>query len=365
MSDQQITLRDALAANLEAAENGTLGQTVDAAPIDTTNDAGTAEDRARDEKGRFAPQASAPAAAEAAPTSTPSATDAAPVAEPQLQRPTTWKKDYLPIWDKLATGQPLTPDEAKKLAEYSNQREKEFATGVSTYKAEATKAKELHAALEPFMPELQQHNINPAQWIANLGNAHRALALGSPEQKVQMFTQLVKDYQVDLNSLLQHLGVNADQAGQIAPVVTQLMQKIQQLEQGVNTVTSWREQQEAERVQQALSKFQDAEKYPHFEQVRGTMAQLLESGLAPDLDTAYTKAVRMVDEVWQQEQERQAQAHAAAQQQANKAAAVAKAKATAVSPRSTTPSGAVTNAGPKDRRAILAEQMEQLGSGRV
>lgn len=371
MSEQQITLRDALAANIDAAENGTLGQVQEAPPIETATDDQTAIDRARDDRGRFAPQSTDraggknlnnegdPVTGDAQPT----AADQA--AQQTLQRPTTWKKDYLPIWDKLATGQPLTAEEAKKLAEYSNQREKEFATGVSTYKAEAVKAQELQKALEPFMPDLQQNNINPAHWIANLGNAHRALAMGSPEQKVQMFTQLVKDYGVDLNGLLQHLGVGAEQAGQVAPVVNQLMNKIQQLEQGVNTVTSWREQQEQERIQAALSKFEDTEKYPHYQQVRGTMAQLLESGLAQDLDTAYAKAVRMVDDVWQQEQERLAQAQAAAQQQASKAAAVAKAKATAVSPRSTTPSGAVTNAGPKDRRSMLAEAMDSAASGRV
>jgi hypothetical protein len=366
MSEQQITLRDALAANYEAAENGTLGQVQEAPPIETATEDQAAIDRARDERGRFAPEESAPGAAEVTtPAATPQVTDAVPAAEPQLQRPTTWKKDYLPIWDKLATGQPLTAEEARKLAEYSNQREKEFATGVSTYKAEAVKAQELQKALEPFMPELQRYNVNPAEWVSNLGNTHKALVTGTPEQKVQIFSQLMKDYRVDLNNLLQHLGIGAEQAGQVAPVVNQLMQKMQQLEHGVNTVTSWREQQEQERVQAALSKFEDTEKYPHYQQVRGTMAQLLESGLAQDLDTAYTKAVRMVDDVWQQEQERQAQAQAAAQQQASKAAAVAKAKATAVSPRSTTPSGAVTNAGPKDRRSMLAEAIDSAASGRV
>ena len=52
---------------------------------------------------------------------------------PSVARPTTWKKEYLPIWDKLTAGEQLTPDEALKLAEYTGvQRESEYKKGVST-----------------------------------------------------------------------------------------------------------------------------------------------------------------------------------------------------------------------------------------
>ena len=117
-------------------------------------------------------------------------------------------------------------------------------------------------------------------------------------------------------------------------------------------------------MQQMVVKFTDTERYPHFEQVRETMAQLLESGLAPDLDTAYTKALRFSDEIWQAEQERQANANAT-QVAAKNAAAVAKAKAAVVSPKTTTPSGTATNTNAKDRRAALAEGFDSMGSGRV
>ena len=76
-----------------------------------------------------------------------------------LPRPSTWKKEYLPIWDKLTTGQQLSNDEAIKLAEYSNQRESEYKKGVSAYKAEADSAKELNDAISPFVPELQKQGI--------------------------------------------------------------------------------------------------------------------------------------------------------------------------------------------------------------
>jgi predicted metal-dependent TIM-barrel fold hydrolase len=103
----------------------------------------------------------------------------------------------------------------------------------------------------------------------------------------------------------------------------------------------------------------DADKHPHFEAVREQMAQLLENGLANDLETAYAKAVRLNDEVWQSEQNRLLQS---ATKQATQAQRVAKAKAAAVSPKSVTPNSQSGQGGAKDRRSILAEQMGELGS---
>jgi hypothetical protein len=357
---------------LAAAETGNLGQVQDAPLVETsTSDPISTEpqssDKPRDEKGRFATQSSDradgknlnnegdPVTSDAQPTSA----DQSAQQPPQLQRPTTWKKDYLPIWDKIATGQALTPEESRKLAEYNLQREKEFATGVSTYKSEAQNAKELQSALEPFMPALQQHNIKPTDWIRNLGQAHQMLATGSPEQKLQMFAKLAQDYGVPLAAI----APNAQ--GQLDPVIPQLMQEIQNLKQGVNTVTSWREQQEQAQIQNELAKYSDAEKYPHFESVRGKMAQLLESGLAQDLEDAYSQAIYLDPDARQAEFERQAQAQMQAAQQANKVAAVQKAKAAAVSTRTATPSGSVTPVDAKDRRSMIASGLDALSGGRV
>lgn len=349
MNDVPTTRRDVLEASLDALD--TPNSTPEPRDIPDTE----AESRVRDESGRFMAKQTPEPKPEQPPAITP--TEQQPI-EQQAPRLTTWRKEYLPIQEKLAQGLPLSMDEAKKLADYNVQREKEYATGVSTYRAEAQNAKELHGAIEPFLPVLQQHNIRPAEWISNLGRAHQTLAMGSPEQKMQMFAKLAQDYGVPL------AAIASSQGGQLDPIVPQLMQEIQNLKQGVNTVTSWREHQEQMAIQQELARFNDAEKYPHFEQVRQNMGQLLESGLAPDLETAYAKAVRMNDDVWQAEQERQATAQANKQAQ-ERAAVTAQAKAKAVSPRSTTPTGQITTATAKDRRSLLAEQLDSVDGGRV
>lgn len=335
----QTTLRETLETNMEAAEAGTLPSPAEVAS------------QPRDEVGRFAGKAKD----EAAPAPETAAPVEAPVAPQVPQRPSTWKKEYWPMWDKLATGVPLTPEESKKLADYNNQRENEYKTGVSTYRNEAMAAKEFRDAVEPFLPELQANGINPAAWIKSMGQAHYALAKGSPEQKLMVFQQLARQFHVPLGAVTQ----------QQQPVTTELMGYIQALQQKITGFENFKSQQETYQQQQVMaalnteiSRFDDATKYPHFEAVRETMAQLLERGLAPDLDEAYDKAKWLVPEV--REALQQAQTASAIKPQA-----VAQARARAVSPKSSTPSGQVASAGTKDRRSQIADLVEESIGGRL
>mgnify|MGYP003350623707 CR=1 FL=1 len=130
------------------------------------------------------------------------------------------------------------------------------------------------------------------------------------------------DYGVQLNA--------SGEVQQLDPYTQQLQQQLQQLNQEVGAVKSWREQQENARLMEEINRVSsNAEKFPHFEAVRETMAQLLEHGQAQDLETAYAKAVRLQDDVWQLEQDRLLKE---ATQKVSQAQKVAKAKAAAVSP---------------------------------
>ena len=258
----------------------------------------------RDEKGRFTAEEKPeePVEVEAQADETP-IEETEVQEEPKLQRPTTWKKEYLPLWDKMEKGEALSKEEAKKMLEYANQRESEYKKGVSAYKAEADSARTLREAIEPFVPELQKSGIHPAAWINNLGRAHMILSNAPMQQKVEMFNRLAQDYGIDLN-LYQNSGENTTQLYN-DPQTVALQQQIQMLNSQVQQVTGWRQQEENARLQSEIQRFSaDVERHPHFEAVREQMAQLLENGLAPDLETAYAKAVRLNDQVWQAEQDR-------------------------------------------------------------
>ena len=318
------------------------------------------DEPARNEKGQFVAEDEA-VAEEESPTDIAENADEPEQPEEQpessdIPKPTTWKKDLLPLWDKIAKGEVLTKDESKKHLEYLNQRENEFKKGVSVYKAEAERAKALEEAINPFVPELQAQGIHPAAWINNLGRAHMILSKAPYEQKVQMFHRLAQDYGVNLNQ-------SNEPQQPVDAYTQQLMQQLNQVNQEVSTIKGRFEQEEQARLSNEIERVRsNRERFPHFDMVREEMAQLLELGKAQDLETAYAKAVRLNDEVWAMEQERLL---TDARKQASKASQVARAKATAVSPKSVTPSGTQAKVDAKDRRSLLMAGLAEVESGRL
>jgi hypothetical protein len=349
MSDDKLDRRDAIMAALEQAEEGSLEvpeeKAIEVVQDDISQEA--AYEKARNEKGQFTK--------EEEPVEIEASEDTEESVETPITRPSTWKKEYVQIWDKLEKGEQVSKQDFTKFAEYANQRESEYKKGVSTYKAEADRAREYENAIAPFVPELEQQGIAPAAWINNLGRAHMVLTKAPYEQKVQLFHKLAADYGIQLD--------NNGQAQQIDPYAQQLMSQLARVNQEVSTIKGRFAQEENQRLMSEIEGFKSSGKAPHFELVREEMAQILELGKAQDLEQAYKIAIRMNDEAWSLEQEKLI---SQAKQQATKSQQVAKAKAAAVSPRSVTPNGQVAGGtDKKDRRALLAEQMEVNGSSRV
>jgi len=350
MSEENLDRRDLLEAALDAAEEGTLEAPIEK-DIEVAEKDDISEESAQEE---ISAQDNEETAEDAEPIEFKDE-DEAP--KEKVTRPSTWKKEYVTIWDKMEAGEQISKEDFTKFAEYANQRESEYKKGVSTYKAEADRAKGYEEAIAPFVPELQAQNISPAAWINNLGRAHMVLSKAPYEQKVQMFQRLAQDYGIQLNG------------EGVAPIqqdayTQQLMNQLNQVNQEVSSIKSRFQHEENQRLTNEIERVRsDAEKFPHFDVVREEMAQLLELGKAQDLETAYKKAVRMNDDVWALEQDRLLKE---AKQSALKAQQVAKAKAAAVSPKSTTPSGKVSNPeDKKDRRSLIAEGLGEAMSRRV
>jgi len=318
------------------------------------------DEPARNEKGQFVAEDEAVAEETSIEATSEDADEPEqPEEQPEISdipKPTTWKKDLLPLWDKIAKGETLSKDESKKHLEYLNQRENEFKKGVSVYKAEAERAKALEEAINPFVPELQAQGIHPAAWINNLGRAHMMLVKGTPHQKREMFQTLARDYGVNFNE-------SNEPQQPVDAYTQQLMQQLNQVNQEVSTIKGRFEQEEQARLSNEIERVRsDKERFPHFDLVREEMAQLLELGKAQNLETAYAKAVRMNDEAWKFEQEKLLKQ---ATTQASKASQVARAKATAVSPKSVTPNGTQAKVEAKDRRSLLMAGLADAESGRL
>ena len=389
--DQRVPLRDTIEAAVEAKESEIAGVSNaaipgdGAAPLDENaaipGDA-RADDRPRGPDGKFvekpkepkdkepAAQASAQAATAKAPpkasTSPTSSGLPAQAATPAaavpatIQRPSTWKKEHWGAFDKIAQENPA-------LAAYINQREGEYAKGVSTYKSEWDRAKPVLDALAPYQSLMQQYGVEPAKLVAALTENHRLLALGTPEQKVATFARLAQEYGVPLQQMFVRgqdgqVYLNPNLANQQAP-----QQQAQFDPQQVERIIEQKfmaKSSEAEITAFAAQK----DEYPHFEELRETMAGLLQAGLAADLPSAYDAAMRMPSHFHlyeaQAEQQRQAAEREKAEAQ-RKAAELARRKAGSV--RSSAPTGA---AGAADGKQSLRDTISgafdaRLGAGRV
>jgi len=353
--EQQTTLRDDILASIDSVDGG--GAVVDAPEVVTESSPTETEaqkaERARDEAGRFA-KTSAP---QAKPTSETPSSDSQPpapvVAEPPVAktpRPSSWKKDFDPQWDTFAP----------EVQKYILQREADYAKGVSTYKHEADSARELNSAMAEFMPDLQQHNIKPTEWIRNLGTAHKMLATGSPQEKVMMGVKLVRDYGIDPQQLF---NVLSGQQQYQAPQPRQAPAPQPDIRQTVTQIL------EEQRINDEFNRFvgEAPQKYPHYEAVKDTMAGLLQAGLAQDYESAYEAAIRHPrhSDIYEQEQQQRLQSEQAAQA-AQRQAVATNARSKAVSVKSSTPSGTMTQAkGDKSLRDELASSFDTVTTGRV
>ncbi len=358
----QATLRDTLTASIEQHREevpeavAPVTEAAPAAPVTETAEqkAGRTAGRPRDEKGRLLPgkpEVAAPAApVQAAPVTAESAPQPVP-------RPSSWEKGMWPIWDKLNAGVALDAKEARQLAEYNVKREGQFATGVSTYKSIAESAKPLLEAIQPFQADIEKYGLQAPQLIHSFMTAHRTLSLGSPQEKLQLYANLAQQYGIPLQALYDQ---NAQQQYLSTPHTPTPQAQAPQVSDE-QKFEAYLAKRELNQTVESMAK--DKEKYPFFQYVRGTMAQLLETGEATDLNDAYQKSLDHPDHAVFSTVQQQQQAQAAEQQRVAAGQATARvARANTVSPKTATPAAAAPT-GKQGVRDALREAISQHAGG--
>lgn len=263
-------------------------------------------DRPRDANGRFLPKSEEPAKAEAQPQSVPG-TQAPQAAEapkePQQQvvdlPPSTWTALAKAEYAKLPE---VVRNEIKK-------RESDFQKGISGYKQAADYGQRMQQTLQPFMPLIQQAGGQPEAVVRNLLQTAATLRTGSPQQKQQLLVQIAQEYGVQLPGQQQDTQGNGIDQNAIAQMVQQLLQphlqQFQQFQGQFQTVQQQREQAEQQQLASQIEAFRTATdekgqpKHMYFDNVRGTMAALIDSGDAATLEDAYVMACRAHPEVSQ------------------------------------------------------------------
>ena len=253
-------IRSVIAAEMDKHE---------AAAEDAENNA----ENKRDENGRFK-KAKSEAVAPAN-----EGNQAEPVEEvKQTRNPwASWKREAQTVLSQL-------PPETQKLIQ---EREEQFHKGIEQYKADAYQGRTLGKALAPHMEYLNQVGVAPEQAITTLINAEKILRTADPQTKTNMFMKLAHDYGIDVNSLT---NVPFD------PYKYQLEQQLQAQQAQLAQIMQSRQIAEEAQLGQTIEQF--AQQHEYFDEVRETMADLLDKGLASDLNDAYSKAVRLNDDVF-------------------------------------------------------------------
>lgn len=292
-------------------------------PLETS-----AEQRARDEAGRFAAKEKAPE----------------PVEPKPIKAPSSWKPAAQEAYLKAERGEALTPEEVRILTNEANRRESDFHRGVEEFKTHAQKARAYEQVIAPYQQTFQQLGVDAPTAIGALLKADHTLRYGDPATKAQYFQQLAQQYGVNLEQI--------QNPPQYDPQTQYLMQQLNELRQ---TQAQWHnsiQQQEQTRANQELAQFSQAGN-AHFDAVRGDMADLLETGKATSLQDAYEKAVWMNPDIRQSLIEQQ---RSEAQKKAMAEAQNLRAKTAAVSVKGSSPSAGGVQTNGSDLRSLIASQ---------
>lgn len=297
-------------------------------PLETS-----AEQRARDEAGRFAAKEKAPEPV------TPPTEEIKPI-----KAPSSWKPAAQDAYLKAERGEALTPEEVRILTNEANRRESDFHRGVEEFKTHAQKARAYEQVIAPYQQTFQQLGVDAPTAIGALLKADHTLRYGDPSTKAQYFQQLAQQYGVNLEQI--------QNPPQYDPQTQYLMQQLNELRQ---TQAQWHnsiQQQEQTRANQELEQFSQAGN-AHFDAVRGDMADLLETGKATSLQDAYEKAVWMNPDIRQSLIEQQ---RSEAQKKAMAEAQNLRAKTAAVSVKGSSPSAGGVQTNGSDLRSLIASQ---------
>lgn len=225
-----------------------------------------------------APEANEAEIAEAA---APDETDEPAEAE-DIPVPYSWKAEEKELFKAL-------PPEAREIIlrrekerdDYLTKRGKEIKT-------QEKFLEQLNTVLEPHRQTWRLNGFEDAQAIAHAIEVARFISQ-QPQQALEWLSTRL-GYQP------QQQTTETDGEALTDPALQGLVQKVQGIESGL---TGFIQQQTQKTVQQQIDAFRDAKAadgqpaHPHFSEVQGYMAELIQKGVAPDLPAAYDMATKI------------------------------------------------------------------------
>lgn len=190
--------------------------------------------------------------------------------------PSTWSKEALADW---ATIPPRAQQEILK-------REQDMFRGLEGYKAAAEVGQKYDSVVEPYRGMLAAEQVDPVQLFQSFAANHYLLSKGTPEQKLQIATNLISSYGIDVGALVENLGTIQP----IDPQVQTLQQEIRTLQNQLNGITTGQQQAAHQQMEAHVEAFASDPAHPYFNELIDDIAKFMEAG-ASSLQQAYDQAV--------------------------------------------------------------------------
>lgn len=296
--------------------------------------------RDRDERGRFRPRETTTDAApdgtsDPVEVSAESATEETPPTDSKPLDPDNnghfrgWSKEERDAFGKLAP-------EAQAFVLARHKASQSHATRVEQELAD------LRKQADPFQQVIQKRadyldhvssglGIDREAVIAGILDTEAKLRYGTYAEKVQLLQRMAREYGVPLGQQDQWQDPTAQEpAGEMEPLIHDLRQKIALQERDMSALRRQQQEWQSQQVSTAIATFAATKTadgkpaYPHFDAVKGTMANLMETGQAKSMQEAYSLAAKPIEDAVAQTLAARQKAEAETRQ-----AALAKAKANA------------------------------------
>jgi len=243
-------------------------------------------ERPRDETGKFVAKDKAPAPTGDKPQPTGTVPPATGDKEPVQQE--GWNADKAPqSWTPKARERwsAIPADIRQEIV----RREEASVAGVRQLQEQFAPYRQFADNLAPFINEAMQNRVDPAGYINNVLSAERGLRMGTDEQRFEALVRIADAYNIPLRKALNELA-----GSEVIPPAPQQMQLPPEIQRELMEARQFRQQYESQQQQQGeemspeLKEFSSKSEF--FEDVRLDMADLIEQGLATDLQDAYDQA---------------------------------------------------------------------------
>lgn len=219
--------------------------------------------------------------------------------------PSSWSPKVREKWNEL-------PEEVR--AEIIR-REEASVNGVRQLQSEFAPIRQFAESIAPFLQEAAQAGQDPASYVRGVLAAERNLRNPDQNARFEALLGIADSYGIPLRQAL-----NQAAGRELLPTAPAQPQLPQEVMAELKAAREFRESMQHQTIEQQVNAFKAGKEF--YEDVRGTMADLMDAGIATSLDDAYDKACRLHPEVSEVLATR-AQAGASAQQQNQRRAAAA------------------------------------------